>query len=139
MTSASPPADSAGSTAIPSVIESAVANTPPLDTGTLDELHDLLGNELNQLIAVYLEDAPKLMARLQAASVGPDWDELRNAAHTLKSSSANLGATTLSAVALSIEKGARERSLNKPAVAVAILSQELARVRTALLQRLPRS
>ena len=139
MTSASPPADSAGSTAIPSVIESAVANTPPLDTGTLDELHDLLGNELNQLIAVYLEDAPKLMARLQAASVGPDWDELRNAAHTLKSSSANLGATTLSAVALSIEQGARERSLNKPAVAVAILSQELARVRTALLQRLPRS
>ena len=44
----------------------------------------------------------------------------RRAAHSLKSSSANLGAMSLSAAAKRIELGARQESLERPAVAVAV-------------------
>jgi HPt (histidine-containing phosphotransfer) domain-containing protein len=53
-------------------------------------------------------------------------------AHTLKSSSANLGAMALSAVAKRIEAGARQRLLQKPVVAVAVLGAEFRRAEAAL-------
>ena len=57
---------------------------------------------------------------------------LRDAAHSLKSSSANLGAMSLSAAAKRVELGARERLLERPAVAVALVANEFNRARAAL-------
>jgi len=54
-------------------------------------------------------------------------------AHTLKSSSANLGALALSSVAKRIELGARGESLVKPALAVLMLENEFRRAKAALL------
>jgi HPt (histidine-containing phosphotransfer) domain-containing protein len=55
-------------------------------------------------------------------------------AHTLKSSSANLGAMALSAVAKRIEFGARMDQLPKPPLAVLMLENEFRRAKTALQQ-----
>jgi signal transduction histidine kinase/CheY-like chemotaxis protein len=103
-----------------------------LDLGILDELRSMLGGEVDRLIEVFLDDTPRLISALETAAIGPDYDMLRNAAHTLKSSSANLGAVSLSNAAKKVEHGARARSLERPAVAVALVANEFARTRQAL-------
>ncbi|WP_331487975.1 hybrid sensor histidine kinase/response regulator [Luteimonas endophytica] len=105
---------------------------PVIDQEVLEELRSMLGDEVDRLIDVFLEDTPRLLARLEIAASGPDYDALRDAAHSLKSSSANLGAMMLSAAAKRIEHGAREGNLARPAVAVALVTNEFARARRAL-------
>jgi len=98
----------------------------------LDELRSILGGEVDRLIEVFLDDTPTIIAALETAAAGPDMDGLRNAAHTLKSSSANLGAMSLSNAAKRVQLGARMGTLERPAVAVAMIANEFARARQAL-------
>jgi signal transduction histidine kinase/CheY-like chemotaxis protein len=105
---------------------------PVLDEETLRDLRGLLGGELDRLIDVFLEDTPRLIAALENATIGPDFAMLRDAAHSLKSSSANLGAMSLSAAAKRVEAGARDQSLERPAVAVALIANEFVRAKQAL-------
>jgi CheY-like chemotaxis protein/two-component sensor histidine kinase len=105
---------------------------PVLDEETLEELYAVIGADAARIVTVYLEDAPQLIAQLEQAAFGPDFDALREAAHSLKSSSANLGAMALSAAAKRIELGARMQSLDRPAVAVALVVAEFERARRAL-------
>jgi len=105
---------------------------PVIDHEVLDDLRTMLGDEVDRLIDVFLDDTPRLLSALENAVDGPDYDGLRDAAHSLKSSSANLGAMSLSAAARRIEAGARERNLERPAVAVALASNEFARARRML-------
>ena len=105
---------------------------PVLDAEVLEELRSILGNEVDRLIEVFLDDTPRLIAALETAATGPDYDMLRNASHTLKSSSANLGAMSLSNAAKKLELGIRTQTLERPAVAVALISNEFARARQAL-------
>ncbi|WP_452299558.1 ATP-binding protein [Luteimonas yanweni] len=105
---------------------------PVLDHEILEELRAMLGGDLDHLIDVFLADTPRLVGTLEQAATGPDYDALRDAAHSLKSSSANLGAMSLSAAAKRVELGARERLLERPAVAVALVANEFNRARAAL-------
>ena len=57
---------------------------------------------------------------------------MRDAAHTLQSASANVGAMALSTAAKRVELGARAHKLDRPAVAVALVIAEYARARMAL-------
>ena len=106
-----------------------------LDTEILDDLHAMLGDEVDRLVDVFLDDTPRLIAALENAAAGPDYDALRDAAHSLKSSSANLGAMSLSAAAKRVELAAREKSIERPAVAVALIANEFARVKQLMLAR----
>jgi signal transduction histidine kinase/CheY-like chemotaxis protein len=106
---------------------------PVLDLEIVEELRALLGGEVERLIAVFLEDTPRLIQALENAALRPDYAGLREAAHSLKSSSANLGAMSLSAAAKRVELGARSESLDRPAVAVAVIANEFVRARHALL------
>ncbi len=115
----------------------AVRSPPVLNTAILDELRDVLGGEVDKIIAVYLEDTPRLIAQLERAALGNDPIALRVAAHTLKSSSANVGAITLSDAARTLEEGARDGSLEKPETMVARIVTEFAQVRSALQSKLP--
>ncbi|WP_345294276.1 hybrid sensor histidine kinase/response regulator [Luteimonas vadosa] len=113
--------------------DNAQAALPPvIDETVLEELRDMLGNELNHLVEVFLEDTPRIIDALEQAAAGGDFEALRDAAHSLKSSSANLGAMALSAAAKRAELGARERTLERPAVAAALVANEFARARKAL-------
>ena len=58
---------------------------------------------LVDLIAVYLEDTPNRIAQMRGAVGGGETDTLIREAHTLKSSSANVGAMRLSALAKQME------------------------------------
>ena len=78
-----------------------------LKTGQPDlaqgELREVLG-DVRPLIDSYLDDTPRLVSKLESAAVGPDYPLLSQAAHSLKSSSANLGAMGLSAAAKRIAR-----------------------------------
>ncbi|MCC7248613.1 MAG: response regulator [Lysobacter sp.] len=133
LTQASPPiAPAASMSAPPPTPAPQDPSTQVLDLGILDELRSMLGGEVDRLIEVFLEDTPRLISALETAAIGPDYDMLRNAAHSLKSSSANLGAVALSNAAKKVEHGARARSLERPAVAVAVIANEFARTKQAL-------
>ena len=62
---------------------------------------------LVELIDVYLEDTPNRVAQLRAAVSAGDTATLIREAHTLKSSSANVGALRLSALAKQMEVAGR--------------------------------
>ncbi|MET1162870.1 MAG: ATP-binding protein [Pseudoxanthomonas sp.] len=120
-----PVAPLAGRGAAPSIF-------PVLDHSMLDELREIAGDETARIVGLFLEDAPRLIAQLESASTTPDLDAMRDAAHTLKSSSANVGAMALSTAAKRVELGARAQKLDRPAVAVALVIAEYARARMAL-------
>jgi signal transduction histidine kinase/CheY-like chemotaxis protein len=108
-----------------------------IDQEVLDELRAVLGSEVDRLIAVFLDTTPPLVARLEAAALVPDFHELREVAHSLKSSSANLGAMALSSAAKLVEHGARMRKLDRPVIAVALVAGEYARAAEALRTGIP--
>ena len=93
----------------------------------------MMGDEYLGLIKLFLEDAPTHIQKLEAAAATNDLPGLVAPAHTLKSSSANLGALALSSVAKRIELGARTGALQRPTVAVLMLENEFRKAQAALL------
>jgi signal transduction histidine kinase/CheY-like chemotaxis protein/HPt (histidine-containing phosphotransfer) domain-containing protein len=127
------PTPDAGVAAAPPIPRPAAPTIfPVLDHSMLDELQEIAGDETARIVGLFLEDAPRLIARLESASTIPDLEAMRDAAHTLKSSSANVGAMALSTAAKRVELGARAQKLDRPAVAVALVIAEYARARMAL-------
>lgn len=120
-------------TAPPATMELRSGDEPVIDHEVLDELRTVLGAEVDKLVQVFLATTPPLIEKLETAASDPDYDALREAAHSLKSSSANLGAIALSDAAKRIELGARMQTLDRPAVAVAVLALEFKRAREALV------
>ncbi|MEG9856945.1 ATP-binding protein [Stenotrophomonas sepilia] len=110
----------------------APAPQPVLDRDVLDELHAVIGDAATQIVTAFLEDAPAMVQQLQLAARNSDEPRMQAVAHSLKSSSANVGALSLSAIAQRIEHETRSGSLQRPAVAVALLVAEFARARVAL-------
>ena len=109
------------------------ASLSVLDNEALDELLEIAGAETAQIIQVFLNDAPRTIRELQEAATAPDMVLLRDLSHSLKSASANVGATALSAAARRIEVGARAGTLDHPAVAVALVIAEFSRAKIALM------
>jgi len=71
------------------------------------------GNHLvNQVIEAYLKDTPLRLSQPQTANQTGDLPALRQAAHTLKSASANVGAKRLSKLCKEIEDSARQGSFD---------------------------
>ena len=98
----------------------------------LEELEAVMGAEYLGLIKLFLEDAPKQIQQLEQAAADNNIHGMIAPAHTLKSSSANLGALALSAIAKRIEVGARGNALNRPTVAVVMLEAEYKKAQSAL-------
>jgi CheY-like chemotaxis protein/nitrogen-specific signal transduction histidine kinase/HPt (histidine-containing phosphotransfer) domain-containing protein len=111
---------------------SVTASGPVLDTEVVDDLRDVMGAEFLALIRAFLEDTPRTLQRLQAAAAANDVPTLIASAHSLKSTSANLGALQMSDLAREIEHGGRAGTLSQPRVPVARLVAEFVRVEGAL-------
>ncbi|HWS27188.1 MAG TPA: ATP-binding protein [Xanthomonadales bacterium] len=84
---------------------------PAINEGIVNELIDVMGSEFTSLVRVYLEDTPKNLHVLISAAERGDVQAMIAPAHSLKSTSANLGAMALSDVAKLIEHGARAGTL----------------------------
>lgn len=85
------------------------------DSGALDEdtvaslLESVGGDEefLGELFSAFAAEAPSLLQTVEEAAASGDAESLRHAAHTLKSTSASLGALRLSGVSAEMESAAR--------------------------------
>ncbi len=96
---------------------------------------------LVELIDVYLADTPNRLALLRRAIEGGDAEACVREAHTLKSSSANLGAAALSAAAKEMEAAGRAGRTASLAGEIERFECEFAAVKAALeaLRRAPES
>ena len=113
---------------------------PALDRGVIADLVDIMGDEFTALVQVYLEDTPKSLAALEQAAHRRDVSGLIAPSHSLKSTSANLGALTLSDLAKRMEYAARSGSLDGEPIALVIdLQREYQRVSAELNNLLARS
>jgi signal transduction histidine kinase/CheY-like chemotaxis protein/HPt (histidine-containing phosphotransfer) domain-containing protein len=108
------------------------AAVPALDLEVAGELRELMGEEFASLVAVFLEDAPRLLIQLEVAANQNDLPGLAGPSHTLKSTSANLGAQRLADLSREIEHGARSGNLPEPLAKVDKLAREYHRVAGAL-------
>jgi CheY-like chemotaxis protein/HPt (histidine-containing phosphotransfer) domain-containing protein len=84
-----------------------------LDRAALDSLRELGGDEfVAEVIDTFLADAPVLLETLRTSLREGDADELRRAAHSLKSNGATLGAEGFSEACRALEQRAKERRLD---------------------------
>ena len=106
------------------------AEESPVDVDTLDMLRELADDDnpdfFEDIVQSYLGDAANLMENLHQGAGTADIDLMARSAHTLKSSSANLGANELAALCANLERRARsEASLPDAKEAVAEIQQSL--------------
>ncbi len=106
-----------------------------IDRTALDNLLTLFRGDaafLGQLIDTYLADAANLIASLRGAVEAGHADDLRRAAHSLKSNSANLGAVGLLALGRELEEIGKGGTVNGAADRLAAVEAEYERVTAAL-------
>ena len=78
---------------------------PPLPYDA-ELLHEQVGGDpdlLREIVALFLDDSPRLLGEIRGAAVTGDVDRLMRAAHTLKGSASNFGACELMEAALALE------------------------------------
>lgn len=93
-----------------------MSRSDALDANTLASLLESVGGDeefLGELFSAFAAEAPSLLETVEQAAASGDAESVRHAAHTLKSTSASLGALRLSAVSAEMETAAR--SGNVPA------------------------
>src|SRR3989442_14533817 len=112
----------------------------PLDPEALDHLRALqkgsAGDIFGKVVQSYLNTAPQLLQSMQVAVARNDAAALRRAAHTLKSSSASLGALALAALCKGLESLGRTDRITEAATVLPALLTEGEAVRVALATEL---
>ena len=105
----------------------------PIDQATFEKLKNDAGADfVGELIAVYCDETPQLMAKLQRALTADDAGTFRQAAHSIKSTSNTFGALQLGALAQELETMGRAGDLANAQSKVDQLTDEYARVQLAL-------
>jgi HPt (histidine-containing phosphotransfer) domain-containing protein len=105
----------------------------PLDHAALARLCAWGGEDLlRRIVAAFLEHAPAVLRAARAGLEGDDPTAVGAAAHSLKSSAAQVGAVRLSQVAAAIEELARAGAVAPLADRVAAMEHEFAAVRPLL-------
>jgi PAS domain S-box-containing protein len=121
---------------VPETARQATAARPStaaaIDAAVLEEFRAMMGEVASELIGLFLEDTPNLLAELRGAVGQKDAKGLERAAHTLKSNSATLGAMTLSALCQELEVMGRAGTLEGAAEKVAQVQAEYERVKAEL-------
>ena len=104
-----------------------------IDRGVLDELAATTDPEfVGELIDAYLEESPALIAKMSATAEVGQADEFTRAAHSLKSSSASVGASELSEMARALEARGKAGHIEGLSSELDILQTLFARTQTAL-------
>ncbi|WP_067099260.1 PAS domain S-box protein [Marinomonas atlantica] len=112
-------------------------NNNSLDESVLSSLEEILGDQVQDIVMAFLQDAEEVVVGLDDALANDNIDGMFRPAHSLKSVGANVGAMELSRLAAALESQAKEGKVSEPALFVDQIKQELSNVK-AQLQRLGR-
>jgi HPt (histidine-containing phosphotransfer) domain-containing protein len=110
-------------------------DAPVLEPSALHKLRQVVGDDddvLAELIDSFLEDAPVLLADLRQALEEGNAPGVRMHAHSLKSNSADFGATRLNALCKELEQRGRNDELDGAEELLIQAEHEFARVHEAL-------
>lgn len=111
----------------------ASAELPPTDSAALDRLKRFGGIKLlREMIAIFLTAAPERLAAVRSGLGTGDVEAVERALHSLKSSSAQLGAMRMQRISEQGEHRARAGATDGLAQLADELDQELTRVRAWL-------
>ena len=104
-----------------------------LDASVLQSLRELGGDDfLAEVIDTFRVEAPNLLATLRRSLVQADADELRRAAHTLKSNGATFGAEAFAELCRELEERARNGELDGATELTDRIEAEYGRLEEAL-------
>ncbi len=117
-------------------LHAAAGTDEPVNPRALDALRAMMGTDgealARKVMRAYLDDAPAGLARMKAAADRCDADALRQAAHGMKSSSANVGAEKLARLCKDLETLGRNGTTDGAPALVEEAEAEYARVAAAL-------
>jgi two-component system sensor histidine kinase/response regulator len=110
----------------------AKADAPLIDEERL--LERVGGNReaLQELIGLFLEDAPRQLDRMREAIDAGDARTLQTAAHSLKGAVSNFAASAATEAAARLQQMGERALLDEAAASITVLEDEIARVREAL-------
>jgi CheY-like chemotaxis protein len=100
----------------------------------LEEVRERLGGDeelLREVVALFLEECPRLMSIIQQGVESRDAARIAHAAHTLRGAAANLGARALSQAAQRLEALGRLGDLSHVEEICSVLEQALERITPA--------
>ena len=103
----------------------AIESLRALNPGDNDEF-------LREIVGIFLEDTPQRIAELDQSLVASDLAKFTRAAHSIKGSSANLGAIALRAAAEKLEHESRTKGLAAIGGLVSEVKTEFSRAHTEL-------
>lgn len=106
-----------------------------LNPAALENLREMIGGDdafLVELIDTFLADAPQMLSDMHQALEGRDVVVLHRAAHSLKSNSADFGATVLSDLCRELEELSKAGMLTGVAGLTGQVDAEYARAKAAL-------
>jgi HPt (histidine-containing phosphotransfer) domain-containing protein len=105
---------------------------PIIDQETIANLIGMTGEDfLQELVEAYLEDSPFLFKQMRQALAAQDAEAFRRSAHSLKTSSASLGALGFAEHARELEMMGKNRRLSVAEAGVDSLELEFAKVEAA--------
>jgi HPt (histidine-containing phosphotransfer) domain-containing protein len=107
-----------------------------LDPAAMARLLEITGDDqafVDELVDTFIEDAAVQVGGLRAAAAADDAGAAVRPAHSLKSNSANVGATKLAELSRSIETDGRGGAIADLRTRVGEIEAEFAGVRDALL------
>ncbi|MDH3663487.1 MAG: response regulator, partial [Alphaproteobacteria bacterium] len=105
--------------------------SPILDLEAVEDVHAAMGDEFPTMIRFYLEDSAGYIAALDAAFAEGEITAMVSPAHTLKSSSAQIGAIQVSTIARVLEETTRMIVETPDAKKTAELPDMISRLRVA--------
>ena len=103
----------------------AIENLRTLNPGDNDEF-------LREIVGIFLEDTPLRIAELDQGALAGDRAKFTRAAHSIKGSSANLGATALRSAAEKLEHQSHTQGIAGAAGLVEQVKTEFSRTQIAL-------
>jgi HPt (histidine-containing phosphotransfer) domain-containing protein len=114
----------------------APSTLPPIDTQMLELNLGALGDDMAECISfltdTFLEDTPNFINAIRVGLDKADAYQVRFNVHTLKSSSATLGAMHLSELCLTLEKQAKLEDLSQGSQLLSAIEFEFERVQRRL-------
>jgi histidine phosphotransfer protein HptB len=113
-----------------------VPDIPIIDLEAISNLRELNpgdnGEFLREIVSIYVEDTPKRIAELKSCLASGDVVTFTRAAHTIKGSSANVGAQVLKGIAERLEFISRKEGLGGVSGMIAEVEAEFERVKAEL-------
>ena len=113
-----------------------MSHSPIIDSAAIENLRSLNPGDndefLREIVGIFLEDTPQRIAELETSLAAQDLNRFTRAAHSIKGSSANLGATYLRTEAEKLEHHSRKAGMAGVDAMIATIKTEFIRAQDEL-------